>query len=389
MFAPKRQSIMLVDDNQATLNMGKNMLKDFYEVYALPSAERLFAFLENVTPDLILMDILMPGMSGFEAIKILKANARFADIPVIFVTSKGDEMDELEGLAFGAVDYVTKPFSSAILLRRIEHQILIKKQTQELKKLNDNLIEMVKAKTTQIARLQSSIINTVAEIVEFRDAFTGGHIHRTQRYVELLINYMIEHNIYSEEIATWENTDSIVSATQLHDLGKIFISDAILNKTGKLTPEEFEIMKQHVTKGVEVIRRMEQEGEEEQAFLKYAEISAAAHHEKWDGSGYPLGLKGPDIPLLGRLMAIADVYDALISTRPYKKPLSAEEAAKIIIKGAGSHFDPRLVDVFRQLQSEFAAVANHCCGALSGAPSTQKRQQRNGVLPPCCSEATS
>lgn len=356
MFERKRQTIMLVDDNQVNLNMGKNMLKDFYEVYALPSAERLFKFLETVTPDLILLDVAMPNMNGFDIIKILKANAQYAGIPIIFVTAKTDEMNELEGLALGAVDYVAKPFSAAILLKRIENHLLIKTQQAELKRFNDNLIEMVKEKTEQIFRLQSSIISDIAEIVEFRDAYTGGHINRTQKYVQLLIEYLAESGIYSDEFLTWDDMGYIVSSTQLHDVGKVFINDAILNKPGKLTPDEFEVMKTHVVKGVEVIRKMKQKGEE-QAFLKCAEIIACTHHEKWDGSGYPSGLRGQDIPLLGRLMAVADVYDALISVRPYKTPLTTDESANIIIKGSGTHFDPALVDVFVNLEKQFATVA--------------------------------
>ena len=358
MSALKRQTIMLIDDNQATLNIVKNMLKDFYQVYALPSAERLFTFLENITPDLIILDVAMPGMTGFEVIRILKANTRYAEIPIIFLTARNEETDELEGLAFGAVDYVTKPFSSTILLKRIENHLLIKQQKTKLKQLNENLIEMVKEKTIQIFRLQSAIINTVAEIVEFRDAFTGGHINRTQEYIRLLIGNMIDNGVYADEILLWENMDYIVASTQLHDLGKVFISDAILNKPGRLTAEEFEIMQTHVAKGVEAIQRMAKEGEGH-AFLKYAEIVARTHHEKWDGSGYPAALKGREIPLMGRLMAIADVYDALISVRPYKTPLSTEEAANIIIEGSETHFDPLLVEVFKNVEKDFAAVAKN------------------------------
>jgi putative two-component system response regulator len=172
----ERQIIMLVDDNQTNLNMGKNMLRDYYEVYALPSAERLFKFLQTVTPDLILLDVNMPGMDGFDVIKILKKEPLYADIPVIFVTAQTEEMDELEGLKLGAVDYVAKPFSAAILLRRIENHLLLKKQKAELASFNNNLIEMVKQKTAQVVGLQNSVVNTVAEIVEFRDVFTGEHI---------------------------------------------------------------------------------------------------------------------------------------------------------------------------------------------------------------------
>ncbi len=355
----QRQIIMLVDDNQANLNIGKNMLKNLYEVYALPSAERLFTFLKTVRPDLILLDIMMPGMNGFEVIKILKADARYMDIPVIFVTSKTEEMDELEGLALGAVDYVTKPFAAPIILKRIENYLLIEQQKAELKHFNNNLIEMVTEKTAQITGLQNSIISSLAELVEFRDLFTGGHIARTQRYLELLLNGLMEYNIYPEEVLAWDNTELIVASSQLHDLGKIFISDTILNKPGRLTDEEFETMKTHVQKGVEAIQGLRRLGNNDETtmFLQSAEVIAGTHHEKWDGSGYPAHLRGRDIPLLGRMMAIADVYDALISERPYKRPLPAEQAAKIIMEESGTHFDPVLVDVFRKVEKDFAAAA--------------------------------
>lgn len=350
-----RKIIMLVDDNQANLSMGKNILKDFYEVYALPSAEKMFEFLENMTPDLILLDVVMPAMNGFEAMKLLQADKRYRNIPVIFVTAKTEKTIELEGLNLGAVDYVTKPFSAAILLKRIENHLLIKN-------LNNNLLEMVREKTVVIrkqmeqnAELQKSIIDSIADVVEFRDSFTGGHISRTQQYMRLLVDYLVEHGIYADEVRKWEDTDYIVTSAQLHDLGKIFISDTILNKPGRLTPEEFDIMKTHVVKGVEAIRKIKGK-RPEQLFWNYAEMIAGYHHEKWNGSGYPGGLKGRDIPLLGRLMAIADVYDALTSARPYKEPFSAAKSAEIIMGAAGTHFDPTLVKPFKALEAEFAAV---------------------------------
>ena len=348
---------MLVDDNMANLKIGKNMLKDVYEVYALPSADKLFACLERVIPDLILLDIEMPTMSGYEVIKILKANERCANIPVVFVTSRNGEMDELEGLALGAVDYVTKPFSTAILQKRIENQLLIQRQKAELKDLNENLMNMVKEKTRQIIGLQNSILSTVADLVEFRDDITGGHVTRTQKYVEMLFNQLMEDSIYSDEVLSLENMDYLLLSAQLHDVGKLSISDTILNKPGKLSPDEFEIMKTHVAKGVEAIERMEKKDEGNAYFLKYAKTFAGTHHEKWDGTGYPLGLKGLAIPLEGRIMAIADVYDALISVRPYKEPLPVDKSAQIIIEGAGTHFDPVLVGLFEKLAGEFAYIA--------------------------------
>jgi putative two-component system response regulator len=346
---------MLVDDNMANLTMGKNMLKDTYEVFAMPSAAKLFEVLSKVLPDLILLDVEMPGMDGYETIRILKADARYADIPVIFLTAKSDEGSELAGLSLGAIDYVTKPFSAPLLLKRIENNLMIVTQRASLRNYNDNLQGMVRDKTRQVIDLQNAVLSTVADMVEFRDGMTGGHITRTQKYLELLLEQLIEDHIYHEEVKKWD-LDFVFPSAQLHDVGKIAISDLILNKPGRLTPEEFNEMKRHTTVGVEAIRRIEQNMVND-AFLKHARIIAGTHHEKWDGSGYPYGLIGENIPLEGRLMAIADVYDALISTRPYKKPLSSNEAEQIILSGCGSHFDPTLVVVFKEVAERFSQVA--------------------------------
>ncbi len=355
MSSKTRQIIMMVDDNKANLAVGKAILDEHYDVYALPSAEKLFQFLNHVMPDLILLDIEMPGMDGLEALTILKGNKQYAEIPVIFVTAKSSEEDEYDGLALGAIDYVTKPFSATLLLKRIENHLLIEQQKAKLQDYSDNLLKMVNKKTQQVFGLQNAIISTVAEMLEFRDNETGWHVHRTQFYMKMLIERMIENDIYAEELLTWD-LDIVLPASQLHDIGKIAISDTILNKPGKLTAEEFEIMKTHTTKGVEAIERMEAFGYFGD-FLEYAKTIAGTHHEKWDGSGYPYGLKGNDIPLEGRIMAIADVYDALMTNRIYKKAYPAEKSNAIIIEGAGVHFDPAIVGAFKQLTAEFEQIS--------------------------------
>ena len=362
----EKQKIILVDDNRANLFAGESMLEGYYDIYALPSAMTLFKCLEHVNPDLILLDIEMPDMNGYEAIKIIKSDHRYADIPVIFVTARAEETDELEGLALGAADYVTKPFSAAILLKRIETHLTMQKQkgklreaNERLKDFNENLLKMVTEKTQQVTELQSSVINAIADLVEFRDGVTGNHVSRTQKYMQLMVEQLIRENIYSGEVLSWEDMDSLIISAQLHDVGKIFISDAILNKPAKLTGEEFEIMKTHARKGTEAIMRMERK-KDRLAFLRYAETIAETHHEKWDGSGYPRGLTRQEIPLEGRIMAIADVYDALTSVRAYKKPYTSEESSRIIMEGAGTHFDPALVEVFARLSGDFACVAREC-----------------------------
>ena len=358
----KRSRIILVDDLVPNLDQGRNMLKTFFEVFPAPSAEILFEILENVIPDLILLDIEMPEMNGYEAIKKLKADPHYSDIPVIFLTSKDDEASEMEGFDLGAVDYVTKPFSGPLLLKRITNQLLIVEQKRELletqeklREYADNLEIKVKDKDAEVTDLQYAIISTVADLVEFRDKLTGGHIARTQRYLQAIIDEIIQEGLYATEISRW-NMDFFFPAAQLHDVGKIAIADMILNKPGKLTAEEFEIMKTHVTVGVDAIEQIMKKTKEH-AFLNHALLIAGTHHEKWDGSGYPVGIRGNNIPLEGRLMAIADVYDALVSERPYKEAYTHEEACRIIENSAGSHFDPVMIEVFKKVKDKFEQIA--------------------------------
>jgi len=322
----------------------------------------MFEALEEVLPDLILLDIEMPEMNGYEAIKILKADDRFSGIPIIFLTAKDDADSEIEGLDLGAADYVTKPFSAPLLLKRIEKELLLEKQTRDLlqtqAKLKEhlgNLENLVEEEADTVFQLHNAVFNTVVDLVEFRDHYTGGHIVRTQSYLRILLNEMIKMGVYAEEVSKWDMT-SILAAAKLHDVGKIAVSDGILGKNAKLTVDEFETMKDHVTVGVDAIERIIKKTGED-AFYNHAIRMAGTHHEKWNGSGYPIGLKGNNIPLEGRLMAIADVYDALISKRQYKEALSHEAACNIIENGAGTHFDPLLIDVFRNVKEQFAQIA--------------------------------
>ena len=353
-----RGTIILVDDNQTELTMGRSIMKAHHNVIPVLSAAKMFEILENTAPDLILLDIEMPDMNGYDTLIKLQADSRFKDIPVVFLTASNDDASELRGFDLGAMDYISKPFSSPRLLKRIENQLLIANQKKELKNHAENLETKVKEKTAEVIHLQTAILATVADLLEFRDKLTGGHTARTQKYLHALISNMTEKGIYTEEIREWD-LDFLVASSQLHDVGKIAIPDSILNKAGKLTREEFEIMKSHVTAGVEAIKTImnEMESEKEHAFLNHALLFTGTHHEKWDGSGYPKGLKGGDIPLEGRLMAIADVYDALISARPYKEPYTHEEARRIIEAGDGTHFDPVLTEIFREIEHEFERIA--------------------------------
>ena len=218
-----------------------------------------------------------------------------------------------------------------------------------------NMNRMVEFKTSEVVKLRNAIMHGVANMVESRDSGTGEHIERTQHYLRALIDSLSKIGLYQKEMKEW-NVELMIESSQLHDVGKIAISDSILNKPGSLTKEEFEIMKKHVESGITIIERIEQDASGTD-FLRYAKIIAQTHHEKWDGSGYPKGLAGNDIPLPGRLMAIADMYDALTSSRSYKDPYPPEEAARIIREGRGTNFDPILVDAFEQVADQFASIA--------------------------------
>jgi putative two-component system response regulator len=352
-----REVIVLVDDNITNLMLGKSILIEKYDIITVPSGEKLFVLLEKIKPNLILLDIEMPEMNGFEVIKKLKSGPKTRDIPVIFLTAKSDSASELEGLRLGAVDYISKPFSPPLLLKRVELHLLLEAQKEELMDYNVNLQEMVNAKTQTVVTLQNSMLKTVGNLVEQRDVVTGEHVERTRGYLAVLLDGMLEQKLYLDQVKSWDR-DFFLQSSLLHDLGKISIRDSILLKPDKLTEEEFNIMKDHTTFGVRIIEEIEKDIPEESNFLSYAKILAGTHHEKWNGGGYPKGLKGEEIPLPGRLMAIADVYDALISLRPYKKPFTHEEAVNIIAEGKGSHFEPELVELFLLVADEFAKVAN-------------------------------
>ena len=342
-----QKTIFVVDDNDTNLSVVKEALNEQYRVMTMPSAAKMFAFMEKVTPDMILLDIEMPEVDGFEALSRLKGNASQADIPVIFLTSMTDVSIEVRGFQLGVVDFITKPFSPPVLLNRIKTHLnideLIRERTKQLQ-----------LRTEQLQHLQNGLVFVLADMVETRDHGTGGHVERTAAYISILIDKMLARGLYVDEISEM-NLDLLVSSARLHDVGKISISDTILNKPGRLTEEEFAIMRTHTTEGERIIDRIVSRTGGE-AFLLNAKLFTGYHHERWDGKGYPYGLKGTKIPLQGRIMAFADVYDALISERPYKKPFSHDEAIEIIMESAGKHFDPFIADVFYNVKDQFKTV---------------------------------
>jgi len=344
-----QKTIFVVDDSSTNLAMAEEALEKYYTVITFSSAAKMFTVLEKIKPDLILLDIDMPELNGFEAIKLLQSGSETSDIPVIFLTGLAENEIEAEGIELGAVDFIVKPFSTPVLLNRLRNHLhideLIRERTKELRE-----------RTSQLERLQNSIVFTLADLVENRDANTGGHIDRTTTYVRILIDALMESGVYLDEIKRW-NLDSVISSARLHDLGKILVPDNILNKPGKLTPQEFSIIKTHSLGGDKLIEHMiERTGGAD--FLSSARLFATYHHEKWNGRGYPYGLKENEIPLHGRIMAIVDAYDALTSERPYKKASSSEEAIEIIRKDAGKHFDPRITEVFCALKDKLEMASS-------------------------------
>ncbi len=352
----QRIKIMVIDDNITNLNIARKALEDLYDVILIPSGEKALSLFTRITPDLILLDVEMPGLNGFDVIKQLKASEPpVSQIPVIFVTAKDDNNSEFEGLNLGAVDYITKPFSFPLLRKRVELHLALIKQQNELYNYSQNLEKMVLEKTKVISDLQFDIIHVLSDMVERRDGSTGGHLLRTQNYLKVLLEAVQFENIYKDELEGID-IDIFTHASQLHDVGKMSIPDSILLKPGKLTKEEFEKMKDHTLIGEEAIK-FAVSNMNENRFLEIAAIFAGCHHEKWDGTGYPRNLKEKEIPIEGRLMAIVDVYDALISERPYKEPFSHEKAVGIIIKDKGTHFDPLLVDVFSKISDVFKKIS--------------------------------
>jgi putative two-component system response regulator len=343
-----RKKIILVDDALINLKTGSRVLGDDYDVFTVPSAEKLFKMLECLRPDLILLDIDMPVMDGYEAMRLLKAGERTGDIPVIFLSANQGPVHEARGLSLGVVDYLTKPYSPQLLKKRIETQFRLESQGRLILDYQEQLRCMEAEKGRALGELKRNVLKTVIGLVERRDEVTGGHVERTRLYVEMLLDGLVKNDIYADTIRSWE-WDFFLQSTRLYDLGKVSINDRILLKPGKLTMDEFTEMKKHTLWGVKILEDIEaglRESSGETGLLEHAKAFAGFHHERWDGSGYPYGLKGVNIPLQGRIMAIADVYSALVTERPYKRACAHEEAARIIAQGKGIHFDPALVDIF-------------------------------------------
>ncbi|MBB5193220.1 putative two-component system response regulator [Silvimonas terrae] len=351
-------TILIVDDTPENLVLMSNLLRDTYHLKVANSGAKALALVRGSTtlPDLILLDIMMPGLSGYDVARDLKANPQTARIPIIFLTAMSSNEDETRGFELGAVDYITKPISPPVVLARIDTHLKLKAAADFLRDKNDYLEQEVARRTQEVAAIQDVTILAMASLAETRDNETGNHIRRTQNYVKVLAEHLKNHPRFGYFL-TDHTIDLLFKSAPLHDIGKIGIPDRILLKPGRFTPEEFEIMKAHTTLGRDAIQHAEDQLGMDIDFLHFAKEIAYGHQEKWDGSGYPEGLAGDAIPISARLMAVADVYDALVSRRVYKAPMAHEDAVAFIKNGRGSHFDPDICDAFLACQARFQTIA--------------------------------
>ena len=352
-------NILIVDDVPENLSVLGELLQPTYRVRAANSGARALQIANSPPPpDLILLDVMMPGMDGYQVLRELRDNATTRDIPVIFVTAMDGTDDEEKGLDLGAVDYITKPIRPAIVLARVRAQLELKRARDILSDHNAYLEQEVARRMAENQLIQEVSIHALAHLAETRDPETGNHLRRTQEYVRTLARGLKHHPRFSHYLDE-RTIGQLAQSAPLHDIGKVGIPDHILLKPGKLTPDEWAIMKTHAEIGAEAIAQAIADSARPVEFLQIAQEIARSHHEKWDGSGYPRGLAGDGIPISARLMALADVFDALICARVYKPPMPYEEAYSIIVSGSGTHFDPDVVDAFIREFDTFKRIADN------------------------------
>jgi len=350
-------TVLAVDDTPDNLAVLGALLQPHYHVRVATSGERALQLASALPrPDLILLDIMMPGMDGYEVLAHLRADPASRDIPVIFLTALSDAQNEERGLELGAADYIAKPIQPAVVLARVRTQLEAKRGRDWLRDQNAALEAEVARRMAENDLIQVVSIRALAHLAEIRDPETGNHILRTQGYVHALATRLKAHPRFAASLDD-RYIELLTRSAPLHDIGKVGIPDSILQKPGKLTPEEWEIMRTHARLGAEAIELAEGDIDQPVEFLALAKEIARWHHEKWDGGGYPDGLAGEAIPVSARLMAVADVFDALISPRVYKPPMPFEQARDIIAAGRGQHFDPDMADAFLAGFEEFAAIA--------------------------------
>lgn len=357
MLNDTQPTILVVDDSPENLHVLSGLLQSDYRVLAATTGERCLALARSSpAPDLILLDVMMPGLDGYQTLERLRADSSTREIPVIFVTAMGGNEAQLHGLAGGAVDYIAKPIDPPIVLARVRIQLELKQARDRLRDQNTWLEAEVARRMAENETIQTVSIRALAHLAEIRDPETGNHIHRTQNYVRALARRLRDHPRFADFL-TERNIELLVKSAPLHDIGKVGVPDQILLKPGPLSAAEWEIMKTHAKLGSDAIELAEGDADQPVAFLTLAKEITHWHHEKWDGSGYPDGLAGDAIPVAARLMALADVFDALTTRRPYKKAMDFAQAREIIVAGSGSHFDPDMTHAFVNIFDECVAIA--------------------------------
>ncbi len=343
-----RARILIVDDIKENIDVLAGLLSDYQRTFAPNGEKALAKASSDPMPDLILLDVMMPDMDGFEVCRRLQADPKTRDIPIIFATARGEEANETKGIELGAVDYVTKPFKPAVVRARVKTHLKLKQASEALQNQNVILEKKVAERTVQLRRalreVKEASLETIIRLsraAEYKDDDTGEHVFRMSHYSAAVARKL---GLGEDE------ADEILHAAPMHDIGKIGIPDRVLLKPGKLDADEWNLMRQHCEMGAAILAGSEAD------VIKLGEIVAMTHHEKWNGTGYPRGLKGTDIPIAGRVVAIADVFDALTSKRPYKEPFSLEKSFRIIREGRAEHFDPDVVDAFFAAQDEILRI---------------------------------
>lgn len=366
MLTESQPTILIIDDSPDILAVLNELLQIHYRILLATSGEEGLRFAcSQSKPDLILLDVMMPGLDGYAVLEQLREDDVTRDIPVIFLTALSGSADEEHGLLLGAADYIAKPIVPAVLYARVRTQLEVKQARDWLKNQNAMLEAEIARRMAENDMVQRASIRALANLAETRDSETGNHLSRTQGYVRRLANGLRQQPRYAA-LLTERYIDLLYRSAPLHDIGKVGIPDHVLLKPGPLTAAEWVIMKTHAKLGSDAIEQSERDIEQPLDFLVLAKEIARYHHEKWNGSGYPEGLAGDAIPLSARLMAVADVFDALISKRVYKAAIPYPEARNMIVAGRGTDFDPDIVDEFIAAFDDFVAIADHYRDSASG-----------------------
>jgi putative two-component system response regulator len=357
-FVPTQATVLVVDDTPANLTLLAQVLKPDYRVQLAVNGAKALEICRRQPPDLIVLDVMMPEMDGYEVCRRLKADPATRRVPVLFLTALTRSEDESTGFEAGGADFIHKPFNPVTVLARVRTHLQLKLAEDHLLRHNAQLSGELEARRREVERLRDTTLFVMVSLAEFRDADTGNHIQRTQEYVRTLARWVAAQ---PGGPASWteEAIDELAKAAPLHDIGKVAIPDGILLKAGKLSPDEWRVMMTHAEHGSDLLQRaIDRLGDDAGLMLTFGKQIARHHHEKWDGSGYPDGLAREAIPLAARLMAVADVYDALISVRPYKQAMTHEEALAFIRDGSGTHFDPRVVEALEACVDEVRFIAS-------------------------------